>query len=358
MKKAFWISTLSILAGCFLLSGFLGIPTFAAKEAKTYELSFTSDYMDKHPTVRNAFQPWAKLVEERSRGRVKITYFNPNTLAPAKDAYDSTVSGVIDIGAGYCGLNPGKFPLNEAMELPMIVPSSEAGSLLTWALYNRFPDWRQEYKDVKMLWQWASATYQLHTTKKSVQTLEDLKGLKIIGWSPLLLEMMRALGANALQISPTDTYLALQRGMADGVICPLAPVRSYKISDATKYHTIVDLNVGPFWAGMNADVWKSLPSDLQRIIGETTGVDLARESGKTLDQGAAEDSKWLKAQGHTFYVLPDSEKAKWLEQLNYLPKEWVKKMEGKGYTNAGEIFETAVQLGKEYAKITGRGYQE
>ena len=248
--------------------------------------------------------------------------------------------------------------MNEVMELPMIVPSSEAGSLVTWALYNRFPEWRAEYKDVKILWQWASATYQLHTTKRQVRTLDDMKGLKIIGWSPLLLQMVRALGANALQISPTDTYLALQRGMADGVICPLAPVRSYKISDAAKYHTIVDLSVGPFWAGMNADIWKSLPPDLQKIIEETTGVELARESGKTLDQGAAEDSKWLKAQGHTFYVLPDSEKAKWLEKLDYLPKEWVKKMQGKGYQNAEEIFETAVKLGREYSKTTGRGYQK
>ena len=70
MKKVYWISTLSILAFCFLLGGIFGAHSLAAEKVKTYELNFTSDYMDKHPTVRNAFLPWAKLVGERSGGRV------------------------------------------------------------------------------------------------------------------------------------------------------------------------------------------------------------------------------------------------------------------------------------------------
>ncbi|HUT43207.1 MAG TPA: hypothetical protein VMW95_02630, partial [Desulfobacterales bacterium] len=146
------------------------VPTVFAK-SKTYKLSFTTIYMDKHPTVQNAFLPWTKEVEALSKGRIKLTYFNPNTLCPAINNYDSTVNGVVDISGQYCGRNPGKFPLNESMELPMIVPSAEAGSLVTWALYNQFPDWQNEYKDIKILWQWSSATYQIHTTKRLVKNV-------------------------------------------------------------------------------------------------------------------------------------------------------------------------------------------
>lgn len=330
----------------------------AFAEDKTYNLSFTTIYMDKHPTVQNAFFPWMKDVEKLSNGRIKMTYFNPNTLCPAQDNYDSTVNGVVDISGQYCGQNPGKFPLNEAMELPMIVPGSEAGSLLTWALYNEFPDWQNEYKDIKILWQWASATYQLHTKTKLVKKVEDLKGMKIIGWSPKLLDMLKALGASPLQISPTDTYLALERGMADGVLCPLAPVRSYKISDAVKYHTIIDINVGPFWAGINKQVWDELPADLQKIMVDTTGAKLARESGKSLDEGAMIDAQWMKSLGHTFYVVPEDEKVLWFSKLQNMHENWVIKMEEKGYKNARAILNEAVKLGKEYGKTTGRGFTE
>jgi TRAP-type C4-dicarboxylate transport system substrate-binding protein len=325
---------------------------------KVYELNFTTIYMDKHPTVRNAFLPWAKEVEARSRGRIKLTYFNPNTLCPVKDNFDSVVSGVIDIGGQYCGMNPGKFPVSDIMELPMIVPSSEAGSLVTWDLYKQFPEWRNEYKDIKMLWQWASATYQLHTTRKMVKTLDDLKGLKIIGWSSSLLEMLKTLGASPIQIGPTDTYLALQRGMADGVLCPLAPVKSYKISDAARFHTIADLNVGPFWAGINQNVWNELPPDLKQILIDTTGDDLAGKCGQTLDEGAREDADWLKGQGHAFYVLPEAEKTVWLSKLRYMHDNWVEKMQAKGIGNARAILEEAKSLGKQYAQTTGRGYAE
>ncbi|MBN1103718.1 MAG: TRAP transporter substrate-binding protein [Deltaproteobacteria bacterium] len=356
MKKAFAASLLAVLVACFSFYG-PGVLNGHAAD-KVFEMTFTSEYMDKHPTVRNAFLPWAEEVGKRTQGRVKITYFNPNTLAPAKDSYDSTASGVIDIGSGYCGMNPGKFPLNEAMELPMIVPSAEAGSLVTWDLYNEFPEWRDEYKDVKILWQWASATYQLHTTKKLVRNMDDLNGMKIIGWSQKLLQILKALGASPLQIAPTDTYLALQRGMADGVLCPLAPVRSYKISDATKYHTIVDINVGPFWAGMNRKLWKQLPPDIQKVFEETTGAKMAQASGKTLDQGAVADVKWMKSQGHTFYALPDSEKETWFKNLKSMHEDWDRKMEDKGFRNARVILNEALKLGKAYAKTTGRGYEE
>lgn len=341
---------------CILIA--MGFSPAAWAGEKVYKLNFSSIYMDKHPTVQNAFLPWAKQVEQLSQGRLKITYFNPNTLAPAKDAYDSTVFGIMDIGGGFCGLNPGKFPLNEAIEMPMIAPSAEAGSLVTWDLYQKFPQWQKEYKDVKMLWQWASATFQLHTTNKLVKQTDDLKGMKIIGWSPKALEIIKSLGANPIQIDPTDTYLALQRGMADGVICPLAPVRSYKISDAAKYHTIIDVNVGPFWAGMNKDLWNELPADLQKILVETTGSKMAAASGRTLDAGAAADARWMKAQGHQFYVLSDDEKKVWFAKLQTMHKSWIKKMESKGYLNAKAILEEAVRLGEVYAKTTGRGFSE
>ena len=355
MKKAV---TIALIVGCAACVG-LVVPFQGIGYAggKTFDLTFTTAYFDKHPTVRNAFIPWMKQLKEMSGGKLNLEYYNPNTLGPDKDNYDSTVDGIVDIGSQYNGRNPGKFPIAEVMELPLIVPCAEAGSLTTWDLYEKYPEWRAEYPNVKILWQWTSATYQLHTTKKMVKTSDDLKGMKIICWSPKLMEIMKALGASPIQVAPPDTYLALQRGMAEGVLCPLAPVKSFKISDAAKYHTIVDLCVGPFWAAANLQVWESLPADLQKMLVDTTGMKMASASGKTLDEGAAEDSQWLKEHGHEFYVLPEAEKASWLDKLQYMRADWVKKMKANGVANAQDILDDAVRLGAEYAKTTGRGYK-
>jgi len=152
--------------------------------------------------------------------------------------------------------------------------------------------------------------------------------------------------------------LALERGMADGVMCPIAPMKVYKITDVAKKHTIVDLMSDPFYAVMNKKKWNSLPSDLQKILEDTTGERMAQISGKTLDEGSIQDVAWMKEQGHEFYVLPADEKARWQEKVNGIHESWVQEMEKKGYRNAQKIHDDTVSLGKKYSDMTVGGYKE
>ncbi|MDT8377698.1 MAG: TRAP transporter substrate-binding protein DctP [Desulfotignum sp.] len=317
------------------------------------ELPMSTVYMNTHPTVVNAWQPWFSQVSEKTRGELKLIYYNPNTLASLPDVYDSTVSGMIGLGGMDFSRNPGKFPLYTVMELPGMAPSAECGSLVVWDLYQKYPEMQKELSEIKVLWQWVSATFQIHTTKKLVKNLADLKGLKIIAWNKTSVSILNALDANAIMIPPTDSYLALERGMADGILCPLAPIVSFKISEAVNYTTVCDLFVTPFWAGIGRQVWKSLPESAQQILTETTGESMASRSGLTLDEGALKDSRLLKEKGHAFYTLEAEEKAKWLDATTSLREEWVREMESLGHKNARAIMEDAYRLGKEYAKTTG-----
>jgi len=351
MKTAFRVIT-GVFAAAVCLS-FMAVNASWAGEKKT-ELSFTATYTDKHPTVVNGFFPWMKKIQEESGNRLEIRYFNPGTLCPEREVPESTELGLVDMGASYCGMSPGKFPLNELMELPFLVTSAESGSLVVWDLYERYPSWRKEFRKVKTLWQWTSATFQIHTTKKLVKTLEDLKGMKILGFSPRILDIIKALGASPVQIKPMESYLALERGMADGILLPLAPVKSYKITDAAKYHTIADVMVGPFWAGVNWDVWKELPKEVQKLLADTTGKKMAKICGQTLDEGAEKDAKWMKEQGHEFYVLPPEEKKKWVNAVQSIHEKWLVKMEKKGYKDIRKMYESAKELANKYNETVGK----
>jgi TRAP-type C4-dicarboxylate transport system substrate-binding protein len=354
MKTAFRFILGILVAACILS---LSQTNFSWAGEKSFELSFTGPYADKHPTVINAFVPWMKELKKDSGNKLEVRYFNPGTLCPEREVPESTEAGSVDIGSSVCGLSPGKFPLNELMELPFLVTSAEAGSLIVWDLYQRYPAWQKEFAKVKLLWQWTSATFQLHTTKKLVKTLEDLKGMKILGFTPRILDIIKALGASPVQIKPMESYLALERGMADGILLPLAPLKSFKITDAAKYHTIMDALVVPFWAGLNLDVWKDLPKDLKKLLKDTTGGKMAKICGATLDQGAKNDAKWMKAQGHVFYVLPLEEKKKWVGATQSIHQKWLKKMEKKGYKDIRPMYDAAMQLAEKYNKTTGKGYE-
>lgn len=322
------------------------------------ELRYASEYPDKHPTVKNAILPWIEEVKRLSKGRLVIQFFNPNAIAPSRKVYDALVAGSIDMTGSPCHWVHGKFPLNTVIQTPLIFNGAEAASLTTWDMFNKYPEWRNEFKDIKVLWQWGSATFNLHTVKKMVRTLEDLKGMKIIGINPQIREILKRLGANPIPMTPQDSYLALERGMAEGMAFPIAPVRAFKISDVAKYHTVADLMCDPFYGAINVRKWNSLPADLKKILEDTTGRKLAQACGKTLDEGSINDVNWMRGQGHKFYVLPSKEKERWFEKIRDIHEKWVKEMEGKGYRNARKIHNDVLETGKYYSKITPGGYKE
>jgi TRAP-type transport system periplasmic protein len=353
MRKLFCKSVLMIFLSAAMVFSF----ATCGWSADQVTIKMVSEYNDKHPTVKNGWFPWIEELKKKTDGQLEIQFYNPNTLVPAKEVYNSLTAGSVDLGATAQWLSHGKFPLSDAISLPMMFNGAEAGSMTIWSLYQNFPEWREEYKDIKILWQWTSATVQLHTKKKEIKTLEDLQGMKIIGWGANGIRIIKALGANPIEMIPLDTYQALERGMADGVLCPLAPMRAFKITDAAKSHSIVNVYCDSFYAGMSWNKWNSLPDKFKKLLEETTGAQMAKISGSTLDEGAISDAKWMKEQGHTFYVLPPNEKERWKEKLRPIGEEWIKRMEEKGTKNAAAIRDTVVKLGKEYSEKTTGGYK-
>lgn len=354
MKKRFS----KIMVGLFISSLFMVTLSAATWSADKYELRYASEYPDKHPTIRNGILPWIEEVKRLSGGRLVIHFFNPNAIAPARKVYDALVAGSIDMTGSPCHWVHGKFPLNTVIQTPLIFNGAEAASLTTWDMYNIYPEWRNEFKDIKLLWQWGSATFNLHTVKKMVRTLDDLKGMKMIGINPQIREILKILGANPIPMTPQDSYLALSRGMAEGMAFPIAPCKAFKITDAAKFHTIIDAMCDPFYGAINIKKWNSLPPDLQKILTDTTGRKLSQVCGKTLDEGSIEDSAWMKSQGHKFYVLPKAEKKRWVDKIQDIHEKWIMEMEKKGYRNARKIHDDVLRTGQAYSEKTVGGYKE
>jgi len=344
MKKLFTRSTVVFFIVLIAIMAF----SASAWSEKKFELRYASEYPDKHPTVKNAILPWMEEVKQLSGGKLVIHFFNPNALAPARKVYDALVAGSIDMTGSPCHWVHGKFPLNTVIQTPLIFNGAEA---------NTYPEWRNELKDIKVLWQWTGATFNLHTVKKMVRSLDDFKGMKIIGINPQIREILKIFGANPIDIPPQDSYLALERGMAEGMAFPIAPCKAFKITDVAKYHTIIDALVDPFYGAINKDKWASLPPDLQKILTDTTGRKMAQRCGLTLDEGSINDSKWMKTKGHKFYVLSPAEKKRFKEKTQVIHDNWVKGMEKKGLKKAKLIHDDVVRTGKAYSKTTIGGYK-
>ncbi len=316
----------------FTVLGLLAAAAVPAAHAAEYELNFTSPYFERQATVTKVFKPWIEKIAKESKGGIVISYFAPNTINPEKENFNSVVSGSLDIGANLATRNPGQFVASEIVQLPMINVSPSNAALSWWDLTQKYPDSFPEIKKMKLLACWTGAMNAISTVKTPIRKLEDIKGLRIATMSAANIEILKQLGATPMQMSNADVYLALERGMADGVLTGIPPIRAQKLNDVVRYITVLNINCTPFWCGMNKELYEEMNPELRKTMDENTGRPFSESVGKCLEDSTEADLKWIVGQGKTeAIVLDEAERARWAEKLAPITESTVKKIAAAGF---------------------------
>lgn len=313
---------LTMLAAVLLGASLTFAPSADAKGFR--HLSFNGGYAISHPCVELVWKPFMKKAENTFPGKqgLSFDYFATNELFPETEGIMAVADGRVDFGRVRPSLFPGKMNLLSIVDVPGLFSNAITGSLVMQELIEAFPEIRKELPPNSVPFtSWVSATYQIHTIKP-VKSLAELKGHKLVVWDAVTIEIAKALGANPIRLPSPDTYLALSKGMADGVLCPMAPVRSFKISEATKYHLMLNTGVTGFSINVHKPLWDEMPADMQNWLKENGGINMALALGKSLEDGAKEDGDWMKKQGHEFYELSEQDHAAMMAALSPFLEHW------------------------------------
>ena len=164
-----------------------------------------------------------------------------------------------------------------------------------------------------------------------LKKLEDFKGQKVslVGkyfgrWLPE--------GATAVVRPMHDRYDLLRTGVVNIDFLPFEHFYAWKIPEVAKYYVEVNIlgaTFGPIF--MNRKIFFSLPENLQKIIRQA-GIDTEMYMAKTLiPKWWAKAKKAFEASGVEIIEFPESEKARWVQQINDIPSEWAAEVEAKGY---------------------------
>ena len=178
-----------------------------AKE-EVVELSYSIFFPPTH-AQGIAGANWAKEIEKRTNGRVKINVYAGGTLAKAPETYTAVTGGIADIGMSCFAYTRGRFPVMEAVDLPLGYPDGKTATRAANEFYKKMKP--AELDDVKVLYLHAHGPGLLHT-KKPVKTIADMKGLKVrsTGFSA---KVVTALGGVPVAMAQPATYEALQKGV-------------------------------------------------------------------------------------------------------------------------------------------------
>jgi TRAP-type C4-dicarboxylate transport system substrate-binding protein len=82
----------------------------AATVAQARELKASTHLPPKNDTVANGYVPFAKYLEERTKGELKVKVFNGGALLGPRAAAGGIRDGVVDLGYVIVGYHTAEFP--------------------------------------------------------------------------------------------------------------------------------------------------------------------------------------------------------------------------------------------------------
>ena len=241
---------------------------FAHAQAK-HSLKFNHVLGPKEP-YHDGFLAWAKAVEARTKGGLKVDVFHSSQLGKEEDIIEQIRAGA-NIGQNTDSARMGNYvPGIAVMNGPYFVETLEDVAKLRKA--PTVVKWNQELADkfgLKVLsFSWVQG-YRHFFTNKAVRRPDDLKGLRIrTPPAPIWQESIRALGATPVAMNFGDMYPGLQQRAIDGVelVYNNIPGGKFyevlKFANETRHIMLINFEV------VSAKWFASLPAEYQRILVE------------------------------------------------------------------------------------------
>ena len=320
-RREFGASVLTTVAGA------VAAPAVLAQQ--NFEMKVAYFVGDQHAMSRWLIQ-WSDNLAKDSGGRISVKRFPGSQMGPVQQHYDFARTGQADVSWFLHGATPGRFPLTEIVQLPYLVGSAEIGTKVLNDSELRAKYLDAEHKGVKVLLLLTHQPGNVHTTKKPIRTVEDMKGLRIRFASPTIRDFIAALGGTPVGVLPTEQVEQLQKGTIDGVFIDYGGAGiAFKMGGVLKYSTEMYSYVSSFGVGMNEGFWNKLPPDLKALVTKSvTGVEKA--VGEAWDGLDVPGKKAIVDGGAEVITLSRDEDAKFRRIGASVDEARIKELEGKG----------------------------
>src|SRR5919201_6417939 len=179
---------------------------------------------------------WAAQVEKATDGRVKFQSL-PKAPAAPPGTFDAVRDGLVDVSYVTASYTPARHVLPLLAELPGGGTTSVINSVAYSRIHWKYLQQAGEYKGVKLLGVWTHGPGQMFNTKRPINKVEDLAGMKVRTGGGIAEEMARALGASAFVKPAPESYELHSSGVADGTFFPLESIISFKLRSVITYAT-------------------------------------------------------------------------------------------------------------------------
>jgi len=201
---------LVVLIAIFVLTG-----SPSKVSAAPIVMRLAETHPQDYPTTKGDYE-FARLVKERSNGRIVIEVFHSKQLGEEAAVIEQVQLGAIDMTRVSISAVSSFVRDLDAFQLPYLYrDAAHMWKVLDGPIGQEILKKHEAFNFVGVGW-FESGSRNFYT-KKQVKTVSDLKGMKIrVQQAPLMVGMVQALGAVATPLPYGEVYSALQTGVVDG----------------------------------------------------------------------------------------------------------------------------------------------
>ena len=297
------------------------------------------------------FEPWCEKLGKESAGRIKCQIYPSMQLGGSPpQLFDQARDGVADIIWTIPTYQAGRFGKSEVFELPFMAKNAESGSPALWEYIQK--NSADEFRGVKLLAAHVHDGSLLHFTSKRVQSMDDLKGLKVRAPTRIGTKFLTAIGATPVQMPVPQVTESLTKGVIDGAMIPWEVAPALKLQEVTKYHLDTAAGVPKtsnsiFVIAMNPAKYDAMPADLKAILDANSGLELSKHIGKVFDGTTEAGKKLAREANGVFDTLSPAEYDRWVKATDPVTREWIGEVNAKG-ANGQALVDDAKALLKKY----------
>lgn len=247
----------------------LGIACAATQAQEKFVLKFNHVLGPKEP-YHAGFTKWAKAVEEKTKGGLKIEVFHSAQLGVEEDIIEQIRQGA-NIGQNTDSARLGNYiPGIAIMNGPYFAENlGEVAKLRKSPTVTKWLDELASKYGIKVVsFNWVQG-YRHFFTNKPIKTPADLKGMRIrTPPAPIWQESIRALGAEPVAMAFGDMYPGLQQKAIDGVELVYNNIPGARFYEVLKYANETGHIMLINFEVISAKFFNSLPAEYQKILVE------------------------------------------------------------------------------------------
>lgn len=257
-----------------------------------------------------AADAFAKLVNEKTEGKVKVEVYPSSQLYGDNDELDALVSGNVHMIAPSVTKMVKIDPRWQYVDMPYLFENEEhVRKFFKSDVAKLILESNQlAANDIKGLVFWENGFKHFSNNKHPLVNVEDFKGLKFRAQAGKVLEaQFKALNAGSATISFGETYAALQQGTVDGQENTFNNFDTQKYQEVQKYFSISQHGRLDYAIFVNKTFWDKIPADLLKSVEES----LDEATKLAWDLAAEENAKSfenIKNSGIEVVELDDAQK--------------------------------------------------